>query len=78
MVRFKQLLSRKEFIAVAVLFLGVLAFFYYTFFTANYYEGKSPRQFEIRMGESFNEVIENLYVRGIIPNKFNMKAAGCL
>src|SRR5690606_8436524 len=78
MIRFRQLLSRKEFIAVVVLFLGVLAFFYYTFFTPNYYEGKSPKQFEIRKGESFNEVVEKLYKKGIIQNKFNMKAAGFL
>jgi UPF0755 protein len=72
----KQLLSRKEFIAVIILFLGVVAFFYFTFFTPNYYEGKSPKQFEIKKGETFSEVVEKLYGEGIIPDKFNMKIAG--
>jgi len=71
----KKLLSRKEFIAVVVFFLGALAFFYYTFFTPNYFKQKAPVQFEIRKGESFNEVVDSLYNLGIIPNKFNMKVA---
>jgi UPF0755 protein len=58
------------------LFLGVIAFFYFTFFTPNYYDGKSPRQFEIAKGETFNNVVERLYGEGIIPDKINMKIAG--
>ena len=76
MVRLKKLLSRKQFIVVIIFFLIGIAFFYFTFFTPNYYEGKSPRQFEIKKGETFNDVIEKLYGEGIIPNKFNMKVAG--
>src|SRR4030065_359830 len=75
-IRFKELLSRKEFIFVSIFFLGIVVFFYFTFFTSNYYEGKSPKQFEISKGETFNEVVERLYIQGIIPSKMNMKIAG--
>jgi len=75
-IRLKELLSRKEFIIVLIFFLGVLAFFYFTFFTSNYFEGESPRQFEIKKGETFNTVVERLYEEGIIPGKTNMKIAG--
>ena len=68
-VKFKNLLSRKELITVIVFFLGLIAFFYFTFFTSNYYEGKSPKRFEIEKGETFNDVVERLYNDGVIPIK---------
>jgi len=75
-VRFKKLLSRKEFIAVIIFFLGIVAYFYFTFFTSNYYEGKSPKQFEIAKGETFNDLVDRLYGEGIIPSKVDMRIAG--
>jgi UPF0755 protein len=75
-IRFKELLSRKEFIAVSIFFLGILAYFYFTFFTPNYYDGKSPKKFEIAKGETFNEVVNRLYGEGIIPSKIDMRIAG--
>ncbi len=72
----KKLLSRKEFIIVLIFFLGVLAFFYFTFFTPNYFEGKSPKQFEIKKGETFSNIVDRLYGEGIIPDKVTMKFAG--
>ncbi len=75
-VGLKNLLSRKEFLAIAVFFFLVLFLFYFIFFTPNYYKGKSPVQFEITKGESFADVVDSLYKKGIIPNKTNMKIAG--
>jgi len=75
-VSLRKLLSRKQLIAVVIFFIGVVIFFYFTFFTPNYYEGEAPRQFEIRKGETFNDVVEKLYGEGIIPDKINMKIAG--
>jgi UPF0755 protein len=75
-VELKNLLTRKEFLIIAAFFLLLLFVFYFTFFTSNYYEGKSPIQFEITEGESFSEVVDSLYDKGIIPNKTNMKIAG--
>lgn len=48
---------------------------YYTFFTPNYYSGRSAKRFEIKSGESLNAIVEKLFARGIIPNKTNMKIA---
>ncbi len=75
-VNFKKLLSRKQFIAVSIFFMGIVAYFYFTFFTPNYYEGKSPRRFEIAKGETFNDVVDRLYGEGIIPSKIDLRIAG--
>ncbi|HSP87523.1 MAG TPA: endolytic transglycosylase MltG [Ignavibacteriaceae bacterium] len=75
-IRFRELLSRKQFIAVVIFFLGCLAYFYFTFFTPNYYEGQSPKKFEIAKGETFNDVVDRLYGEGIIPSKIDMRIAG--
>ena len=75
-VGFKNLLSRKEFLVIAVFFFLLLFLFYFIFFTPNYYEGKSPVQFEITKGESFSDVVDSLYEKGIIHSKTNMEIAG--
>ncbi len=75
-VGLKNLLTRKEFLVIAVFFFLLLLLFYFTFFTPNHYVGKSPVQFEITKGESFSDVVDSLYEKGIIPNKTNMKIAG--
>jgi len=75
-VGLKNLLTRKEILVIAVFFFLLLSLFYLTFFTPNYYEGKSPVQFEITKGESFSQVVDSLYEKRIIPNKTNMKIAG--
>ena len=75
-VGLKNLLTRKEFLVIAAFFFLLVCLFYFTFFTPNYYEGKSPLQFEITEGESFSDVVDSLYEKGIIPNKTNMKIAG--
>jgi UPF0755 protein len=71
-----SLLSKRNYLIVFIFFLGVLSLLYYTFFTPNYYEGESPKRFEISKGESFNEITERLYEEKIIPSKINFKIAG--
>lgn len=75
---FKDLLSKKQFIVVIVFFFVLMLILYNTFFTPNIYSGTSPRIFEIKRGESLNSVIDNLYEKGIIPNKTNMKITAFL
>lgn len=72
----KDLFTRKEFLVVAAFFSFLLTVFYFTFFTPNYYEGDSPKKFEIMKGEPFSDVVDSLFKKGIIPNKTNMKIAG--
>lgn len=63
----KNLLSRKEFLLVFFFFIAVLALLYYTFFTSNYYEGSSPKRFEIKYGETLSSIADSLERQHIIP-----------
>ncbi len=71
----KSLLSKKQWLIVIGFFLVILILLYYTFFTPNYFEGESPRRFQVSKGETLDQVIENLYDQKIIPNKTNFKIA---
>lgn len=77
-IKLSQLLSKKEFLIVFAFFIVVLSFLYYTFFTPNYYTEPAPVKFEVSRGEPFNEIVDNLYDKGIIPSKTNMKIAAFL
>lgn len=74
-ISLKELLSRKEFIAVIVFFTVFLALLIYTFFTPNYYNRHAPVTFEIAHGQSLGKTIDSLYAYGIIPNRTNMRVA---
>ena len=56
----------------------MLALLYYTFFTPNYYEGKSPRRFEIKQGETLSTISDSLESQGIIPSSTNFSIAAFL
>lgn len=71
--KFSNLLTKKQFIIVVSFFFILIFILHKTFFTPNNYAGSSPQRFEIKSGESLNSIVENLYVRGIIPSKTNMK-----
>ncbi len=71
----KNLFTKKELFIIVIFFFVVMGWFYYVFFTPNYYLGKSPVRFEIAKGESLDQVTDQLYEQGIIPNKTNMKIA---
>ena len=71
----KNLLTRWQIILVGIVFIGLIAIAYLTFFTPNYYPHKEPVQFDIKSGETFSSVVNRLYELGIIPSKANMKIA---
>jgi UPF0755 protein len=71
----KKFFLRWDVISVFAVFILLLVVFYLTFFTPNYYSGKSPVQFDIKRGESFSEITERLYERNIIPSKTNFRIA---
>jgi UPF0755 protein len=77
-VSFRNLLTKKQFIFVAAFFLILLSIFYYTFFTANYYDKESPVKFEINRGESLSSVAQRLASEEIIPAQNNFKIAAFL
>lgn len=71
-------LNKSEYFLLLAVFLVVLGILLYTFFTPNYYGGKSSVMFEIKRGEPLNSVIDRLYDQKIIPSKTNMKVASFL
>ena len=72
-ISFRNFLSKKQFIIVVSFFFILMFILRNTYFTPNYYTGSSPQKFEIKRGEDLNSIVENLYSRGIIPSKTNMK-----
>jgi UPF0755 protein len=72
---FKYLLNKKEILLISIVFLSLIIVGYITFFTSNHFDKPAPFTFEIKDGESFTSVTERLFNKGIIPNKFNFKAA---
>ncbi len=74
-VGFNKLLSKKEFLIVAAFFLIIFSLLYYTFYTPNYYPGYSPIKFAVKKGEPFEKIINDMYDKGIIPSKTNMRIA---
>lgn len=73
--RFKNLLTRWEFLSVVGVFIFILIISYLTFFTPNYFTSSSPIRFDISKGESFDSIAERLFEKGIIPGKTNFKIA---
>jgi len=71
-----KIIKRWDLIVVIAVFILILILSYLTFFTPNYYLGKSPVVFDIKKGESFSSVVDRLYDRGIVPSKTNFKIAG--
>ena len=71
-----KLFSRWEILAVVGVFVLVLVVSYFTFFTPNFYQAKSPISFDISNKESFSSVADRLYNQNIIPSKNNFKIAG--
>lgn len=74
-ISFKNILSRKQLIAILIFFIAILSVLYYIFFTSNYYEMDEPVKFDIKRGETLSQVINRLYDEKIIPNKTNMRIA---
>jgi UPF0755 protein len=74
-IDFKNLLTRWQIILVGIVFIGLIAIAYLTFFTPNYFPHKEPVQFDIENGETFASVVNRLYELEMIPSKTNMKIA---
>jgi UPF0755 protein len=68
-----NMLTRKDLYIIASFFGFILGILLFTFYTPNYYKYPSPLRIDINRGESLNDLIDSLYNKKIIPNKFNMK-----
>ncbi len=74
-IKIKKILFRWDVLTVLSVFILLLVVFYLTFFTPNYYPGKTPVQFDIKRGESFADITGRLYKRNIIPSETNFRIA---
>ena len=68
-------LKKSDYIIIIIFFLMVLGFLLYAFYSPNYYKHKSPYRFKVTKDETVEQIIDSLYVHGIIPNRLNMKIA---
>ena len=58
-------------------FFGLLfGWMYYYFFGPNYFPGREPQILTVKKGALFEEVIDSLYEKHIIPSKLGMRVAG--
>lgn len=74
-ISFTNLLTKRQWLIVAAFFVFLVSLLTYILFTPNYYPGKGPIRFEIRQGEPLADIVDNLYDKGIIQSKFNMRLA---
>lgn len=70
--------SENEIYLIAGFFGFVLGFLIITFFTPNYYSKLQPVEINVQEGSTLTEIVDSLYVKGVVPNKFNMKIAAFL
>ncbi len=73
-----KIFSKKEWIIILASFVFILSVLLFTFFAPNYYKQESPVVVTIGKGLSFDAIVDTLYSKKIITNKFNMKIAGML
>lgn len=68
-----KIITRNELYIVLAAFIISFCILLYTFFSPNYYKGDEPKIIDIKHGTPLSQVIDTLYVKEIIPNRFNMK-----
>ncbi|MCJ7552671.1 MAG: endolytic transglycosylase MltG [Ignavibacteriaceae bacterium] len=71
----KKLFTKKEIVAILVVFTSIISLGYCTFFTSNYYSADEAIIFEIKDGESFITVANRLINLNVIPSKTNFRIA---
>ena len=74
----EPLLTKNEIYFLSAFFGFIFAVLYYTFFVPNYSNGQFPKAIEISQGSTFDQVVDSLYNKKIIPSKTNMKIAAVL
>ena len=77
-ISLKKLLSKKEFLTIALFFFFIFSLLDYTFFSNNHYPGNSPVTLIVQKGEPFSEIVNQLYSKKIIKNKFSFKLVSFL
>lgn len=68
-------LTKNEIYFIIGVWSFVFGFLLFAFLGPNYYDVKSPHKFNVKPGDSFSKIVNNLYNEKIIPNSTNMKIA---
>lgn len=71
-------LTKNESYFVIAVFIFISSFLAFTFYGPNYNGTSKSIYFEVKKGESFNSILNDLYKNNIINSKFNMKVAAFL
>ncbi len=66
-------LNKNDIFLISAFFGLVFGWLFYFFFGPNYYGGPSPKVLTVKKGATFENVIDSLYGKRIISNKFGMK-----
>ncbi|MBU2492985.1 MAG: endolytic transglycosylase MltG [Bacteroidetes bacterium] len=70
-----NLIKERDVYFISTFFGFFLGVFFYTFFTPNYNNQRSKIYLDVPKGAVFSNVVDSLYVKGVIPSKTNMKIA---
>lgn len=65
-------LSKNELTLIIGLWSFIIGFLLFTYLGPNYYEGKSPKEFVVKPGDSFSRIVDNLCENEIISNSTNL------
>ena len=68
-------LTKNEISLIIGLWSFVFGFLLFEFLGPNYFDGYSPKDFEVKRGDSFSSVVQNLSLQKIIPNSVSMNIA---
>lgn len=77
-ISIKKLLSKKDFFSIIIFFFFVFSLLAYTFFSHNHYPENSPVEIVVQKGEPFSEIVNQLYSKKIIKNRFSFKLVSFL
>lgn len=65
-------LSKNEFYLIIGFWSFVFSLFLFAFLGPNYYNGKAPKRFIVKPGDTFSTIVDNLYSQNIISSTMNM------
>lgn len=71
----KKIFTDREVYIISTFFGFVLGILLFTFYTPNYFKSKTPIDFVVEEGQTFNQIIDSLQYQGIIQSKANLKIA---
>jgi UPF0755 protein len=72
-IKFSNLLSKRDFVIVALFFLIILGGLTYIFYSPNYYDSPEPFILEVRRGDSFDNITTKLKHGGLIKGSLRLK-----